>query len=234
MPISLVVHNSSPLISSVQNLSVALAKYFEWNGALTTKNSWRDHKAHTRDPSEWMLAERWTLVLGVVGKRLEWGQSRDGYNRDYTLRLTSCTGDAVTKLPRCDAGNTTDDELLNELCWANKREGDGNGGKIWDWRPRLHAWKLRWGIQSVRVEGCSLSCGSKRLENLIGDDGDQWSHVWFIVKGLQLAELCTPRSIPLTTKKSKYRLTRRDLHHHHHLEGHEIWQEQTYGRRFRM
>ena len=38
MPNSLIVHNSSPPKSSVQNLSVALAKYSEWNGALTTKN----------------------------------------------------------------------------------------------------------------------------------------------------------------------------------------------------
>jgi hypothetical protein len=38
MPNSLVVHNSSPPISSVKNLSIARAKYSEWNGALTTKN----------------------------------------------------------------------------------------------------------------------------------------------------------------------------------------------------
>jgi hypothetical protein len=35
---------------------------------------------------------------------------------DDTLGVTSRTGDAVTKLPRCDAGHATDDEVLNEVC----------------------------------------------------------------------------------------------------------------------
>ena len=54
-------------------------------------------------------------LLGVLGERLEWGWSRDGYSWNDTLGPTSRTGDAVTKLPRCDAEHATDDEVLNEL-----------------------------------------------------------------------------------------------------------------------
>ena len=37
------------------------------------------------------------------------------------LRVTSHAGDAVTKLPRCEAEHMTDDKVLNEL-------HDSNGG----------------------------------------------------------------------------------------------------------